>query len=51
VPLGIDEDIYLRFHKALEENSPEVHRAFLSMCGFNEDDVARILAAIHDKGR
>ncbi|MCL1847879.1 MAG: MerR family transcriptional regulator [Coriobacteriia bacterium] len=48
-PLGIDESVYLQFHKALEENSPEAHRAFLDFCGFSEEDTARILADIPEK--
>ena len=50
-PLDIDESVYLRFHEALERNSPEGHRVFLDMCGFSEEDIARILTSIHNKGR
>ena len=45
-PLGIDESVLLVFHEALEHNSPEGHRSFLSLCGFSQDDINRILASM-----
>jgi DNA-binding transcriptional MerR regulator len=46
-PLGFDDDIYLQIHQALDEKSPENHRAFLDLCGFSDDDIERILTSIH----
>jgi DNA-binding transcriptional MerR regulator len=45
-PLGIGEDVFLQIHRALENNSPEGHHQLLSLLGFDEDEVNRIICSM-----
>ncbi|MCL1802111.1 MAG: MerR family transcriptional regulator [Eubacteriaceae bacterium] len=41
-PLGISDGIFLKVHKALEENSPEGHHQLLALLGFSGDEISHI---------
>ena len=48
-PLGIGEDVFLKIHEALEDNSPEGHLSLLTLLGFNENEINHIITNTRKK--
>ena len=48
-PLGIGEEVFLKIHEALENNSPEAHNSLLNFLGFSEAEIYRIISSTRKK--